>query len=53
VAYLRKKVKFYEGYFNPYLNFQRPCGFVTETKVDIKGRERKTVGFKFKNGESY
>ncbi|MCJ7792720.1 MAG: integrase [Candidatus Marinimicrobia bacterium] len=36
--------RFYEGYFNPYLNFHRPCGFVTETRVDIKGRERKIYG---------
>ena len=36
--------KFYEGYFNPYLNFHRPCGFVTETRVDAKGRERKIYG---------
>lgn len=36
--------KFYEEYFNPYLNFHRPCGFVTETRVDIKGRERKIYG---------
>jgi len=36
--------RFYEDYFNPYLNFHRPCGFVTETRVDTKGRERKIYG---------
>jgi hypothetical protein len=36
--------EFYERYFNPYLNFHRPCGFVTETRVDIKGKERKIYG---------
>lgn len=36
--------RFYEEYFNPYLNFHRPCGFVTETRVDAKGRERKIYG---------
>jgi len=35
---------FYQTYFNPYLNFHRPCGYVTETKVDHKGRERKVYG---------
>ena len=35
---------FYQIYFNPYLNFHRPCGYVTETKVDHKGRERKVYG---------
>ena len=32
--------RFYEEYFNPYLNFHRPCGFATVT-VDEKGRRRK------------
>ena len=36
--------KFYGDYFNLYLNFHRPCGFVTETRVDTKGRERKIYG---------
>lgn len=36
--------KFYVMYFNPYLNFHRPCGFVTETKIDKKGKERKIYG---------
>lgn len=31
-------------YFTPYLNFHRPCGYVTETKTDHKGRERKIYG---------
>ena len=29
--------RFYEEYFNPYLNFHRPCG-VPELKVDGKGK---------------
>ncbi len=32
--------RFYEGHFNPYLNFHRPCGFATVT-VDEKGRRHK------------
>ena len=32
--------RFYEEYFNEYLNFHRPCGFATVT-VDEKGRRRK------------
>lgn len=32
------------NWFNPYLNYHRPCGFVTETKVDFKGRERNIYG---------
>lgn len=32
--------RFYQEYFNPYLNFHRPCGFATVT-VDEKGRRRK------------
>jgi len=35
---------FYQDYFNPYLNLQRPCGFVTEVRLDKKGRERKIYG---------
>lgn len=33
--------EFYQQFFNPYLNFHRPCGFAT-TMVDSKGKERKT-----------
>jgi transposase InsO family protein len=33
--------KFYEQYFNPYLNFHRPCG-VPEIEVDGKGKQRRT-----------
>jgi transposase InsO family protein len=32
--------KFYQKYFNPYLNFHRPCG-VPEAKIDGKGKQRK------------
>jgi len=32
--------RFYDEYFNPYLNFHRPCGFATVT-VDDKGRRHK------------
>ena len=32
--------RFYEKYFNPYLNFHRPCGFATVT-VDGEGRRRR------------
>jgi len=35
---------FYEKYFIPYLNYHRPCGFVTEIKRDFKGHERKIYG---------
>ncbi len=35
---------FYINYFNPYLNFHRPCGFVTGVKYDFKSRERKIYG---------
>ena len=31
---------FYVQYFNPYLNFHRPCG-VPERVVDAKGKEKK------------
>lgn len=31
-------------YFTPYLNFHRPCGYVTETIRDHKGRERNIYG---------
>ena len=32
--------RFYQEYFNPYLNFHRPCGFATVT-VDAKGKRHK------------
>jgi len=33
--------KFYQNYFNNYLNYHRPCAFA-EIKIDRKGKERKT-----------
>ena len=35
---------FFEHWFNPYLNYHRPCGFVTEVITDFKGREKKVYG---------
>lgn len=35
---------FLTTWFNPYLNYHRPCGYVTETVTDHKGRERKIYG---------
>ncbi|NTU46385.1 transposase family protein [Candidatus Roizmanbacteria bacterium] len=35
---------FFTTLFNRYLNYHRPCGYVTETKVDAKGRERSVYG---------
>lgn len=32
---------YYKNYFNPYLNYHRPCGFPTIT-IDKKGRKKKT-----------
>jgi hypothetical protein len=32
--------RFYQNYFNIYLNFHRPCGFAT-TITDIRGKEKK------------
>lgn len=32
--------KFYTAYFNPYLNFHRPCGFAT-VQVDGRGRRKR------------
>jgi hypothetical protein len=32
--------EFYQKFFNPYLNFHRPCGFATTT-VDSRGKEKK------------
>lgn len=31
-------------YFNPYLNYHRPCGYVTNIKNDKFGREKKIYG---------
>lgn len=39
-----KMNEFYQSYFNPYLNFHRPCGYVTAVKLDFKGRERNIYG---------
>ena len=35
---------FFKTWFNPYLNYHRPCGFVTEITTDFKGREKKIYG---------
>lgn len=35
---------FFTKWFNPYLNYHRPCGFVTEVIADFKGREKKVYG---------
>ena len=35
---------FFKDWFNSYLNFHRPCGFITEVVTDFKGRERKIYG---------
>ena len=32
---------FYQEYFNPYLNFHRPCG-VPERVINAKGKEKRT-----------
>jgi hypothetical protein len=32
--------KFYTAYFNPYLNFHRPCGFAT-IQTDSRGKRRR------------
>jgi hypothetical protein len=39
-AQAEKIAEFYCGYFNPYLNFHRPCG-VPEWKVDRKGKSKR------------
>lgn len=39
-AQAEKIAEFYGGYFNPYLNFHRPCG-VPEWKVDKKGKSKR------------
>lgn len=33
--------QYYQRFFNVYLNFHRPCLFLTETETDSGGRERK------------
>lgn len=35
---------YYTNWFNPYLNFHRPCLYLTETKKDDQGRERRVYG---------
>lgn len=35
---------FFIHWFNPYLNYHRPCGYVTEIETDFKGREKKIYG---------
>jgi hypothetical protein len=35
---------FFKTWFNLYLNYHRPCGFVTEVITDFKGREKKIYG---------
>lgn len=35
---------FFTKWFNPYLNYHRPCGYVTEVIIDFKGREKKVYG---------
>ncbi len=39
-TYAQEINEFYQKFFNPYLNFHRPCGFATTT-VDHKGKEKK------------
>jgi len=36
--------RFYKDWFVPYLNFHRPCLYLTETKRDEHGRERRIYG---------
>ena len=33
--------EFYQKYFNPYLNFHRPCGFATQREINSKGKIKK------------
>ena len=35
---------FFINWFNLYLNYHRPCGYVTEVTIDYKGREKKIYG---------
>jgi hypothetical protein len=37
--------KFYTAYFNPYLNFHRPCGYVT-IATNSRGRRKRTYRHK-------
>jgi len=37
----KKLNEFHKKFFNIYLNYHRPCLFVTEIRVDDKGKERK------------
>lgn len=37
--------RFYTAYFNPYLNFHRPCGYATVT-TDRRGRRKRTYRHK-------
>jgi hypothetical protein len=39
-SYAQEINQFYQNYFNPYLNFHRPCGFSTD-RVDHKGKVKK------------
>ena len=39
-TYAQEINEFYQKFFNPYLNFHRPCGFATTT-VDGRGKEKK------------
>jgi transposase InsO family protein len=36
--------KFFYTWFVPYLNYHRPCGYVTRVETDHKGREKKSYG---------
>lgn len=36
--------KFFRVWFVPYLNYHRPCGYVTKVEIDHKGREKKIYG---------
>lgn len=36
--------KFFHTWFVPYLNYHRPCGYVTTVETDHKGREKKIYG---------
>lgn len=36
--------QYYQNFFNVYLNFHRPCLFLTETETDNDGRERRIYG---------
>jgi hypothetical protein len=37
--------KFYAAYFNPYLNFHRPCGYATVT-INARGKRKRTYRHK-------